>query len=318
MVPVMANLPDCRMMEMKPIFNQCGLDFFGPMTVKHGKYEGRKRWGLLLTCLTVRAVHLELVTSLESDAFILAPRRFIAHRGAPDDIFCDNGTNFVGAHRELGEAVSNLNSSDKLFTLLARKSIQWHFLPPKAPHMGGAWESLVKSVKRALRAVLETRCVREDTLHTVMCEVERVLNSRPLTYVGSDDDALKPLTPNHSLLHSSQSISVPVETSDCDFTSRKRWRQSQVITDHFWRRWRKEYLPTLSPRAKWKGEVPNLKVDDVVLIVDNCAPRGQWKLARIVEIMPGSDGRVRVAKVKTSSGYLTRPVSQLCLLEGDK
>jgi hypothetical protein len=251
---------------------------------------------------------------LETDAFILALRRFIARRGTPADMYSDNGTNFVGANKELKQALKALDR-DRIHDALSAKGIQWHFSPPRAPHFGGAWEILVKSVKRALKTVLRNQCVHEDTLQTVMCEVENVVNGRPLTHVSTDVSDAEPLTPNHFLLHRSMKVSSPLDTRDEDLATRKRWRLTQVLTDHFWRRWLKEYLPTLTVASKWTSEKPNLKPDDVVLVVDRNAPRGHWPLARVLEVFPGRDGRVRVVKVKTASGEYERAASELCLLE---
>ncbi len=314
-VPRMAQLPVARV-EMNSVWAATGCDYFGPIMIKRGR--GReKRWVCLLTSLTVRAIHLELASSLNSDAFILALRRFIARRGKPKKIFSDNGTNFVGASRELKEALASLDSV-KVHDNLAERGIEWHFNPPSAPHMGGVWERLVRSVKRTLDVVLKGHCVHEDTLHTFLCEVEAILNSRPLTPVSSSPHDLEALTPSHFLLGVPNNAHEIVESRESDLCSRKRWRQSQVLLDHFWRRWRREYLPSLTISQKWTEENPSLKVDDVVLLSDSNEPRGQWPLARVVEVCPGPDGRVRVVKVLTKNGVLTRPVAKLRLLEESK
>ncbi len=315
-VPFMADLPLARV-SMNPPFTFTGLDYFGPLLIKRGlsRQGTSKRWGCLFTCLSTRAVHLELVVSLETDAFILALRRFVARRSKPSHVFSDRGTNFVGAARELKLAVVHWNSDSRVQRYFVDNGIQWHFNPPKAPHMGGAWERLVRSVKRALKATLCNALVHEDTLHTALCEVEYILNSRPLTHVSSSHSDPEPLTPNHFLLNRSSDVSSPVDEADDGLSSRKRWRQCQFLADQFWRRWRREYLPTLTVRSKWLSEERDLEIDDVCLLVDHNAPRGQWPLARVIEVMPGRDGRVRTVKVKTASGELVRPVSQICLLE---
>ena len=314
-VPKMAQLPLARV-HMGSVWSTTMCDYFGPLSVKRGR--GReKRWVCIFTSLTVRAIHLEIAASLDTDAFIMALRRFIARRGKPKDLYCDNGTNFVGANSELKEALKSLDTG-RIHDFLAEKGTEFHFSPPKGQHMNGAVERLVKSVKRSLDVVLRSHCVFEDTLHTFLCEVESILNSRPLTHVSTDPRDPEPLTPAHFLLGIASDASAIVQSSESDICSRKRWRHTQLLADHFWNRWRKEYLPSLTVTRKWTEEVPNLKVDDVVLINDNNEARGRWPLARVVEICPSSDGRVRVVKVKTPSGVLTRPVARLCLLEEAK
>jgi transposase InsO family protein len=156
----MAQLPYERV-ATNSVWSYTGCDYFGPMIIKCGR-KREKRWGCLFTCLSVRAVHLEIASSLNADSVILALRRFIAFRGKPKKLFSDNGTNFVGTSRELKEALVGIDS-DKIHDTLAERGIEWCFIPPRAPHMGGAWERLVRSVKTSLKAVLRDQCVNEDT-----------------------------------------------------------------------------------------------------------------------------------------------------------
>ena len=125
----------------------------------------------------------------------------------------------------------------------------------------------------------------------------------------------EPLTPNHFLLLRPQPALAPTVTSPSNLDCRKRWRNVQAVADHFWRRWLREYVPYLTERRKWLNQVPNLKIDDVVIVVDPNTPRGHWPLARVIAIHPDSSGTVRTALVKTKTGSYVRPVSKLCLLE---
>ena len=177
-VPVMASLPRERLALCELPFTNTGVDYFGPISVKRGRVT-EKRWGCIFTCLTNHAVHLEVAGDLSTDSFIMALRRFRGRRGNRKTIRSDNGTNFVGANRGLGEAL-RLLSQERITGELAREGITWYFNPPSSPHMEGIFESMVKQVKRAMKTVINDQVLPEETLHTVLVETEAIVNSRPL------------------------------------------------------------------------------------------------------------------------------------------
>ncbi|CAH0663689.1 unnamed protein product [Chilo suppressalis] len=302
--PVMGNLPPARLAHHKRPFSFVGLDYFGPITISIGRRR-EKRYVALYTCLTVRAIHLEIVHSLSTDAAIMSLRRFIARRGTPSEIYSDNGTAFIGANRQLkqlyGQAVSDYATSE---------IIRWKFIPPSAPFMGGAWERLIKSVKTALKISLGDRTPSDEVLSTLLCEVEAIVNSRPLTHVPTNPNDQEALTPLHFILGSSSGRPFPASLQPSDLCSRQGWRRTLAMADIFWQRWIKEYLPTLCPR-RVPGNVPTLKVGDVVIIADGTLPRSSWPRGRISAVYPGKDGVIRVADVSTPSGILRRPLKKL-------
>ena len=311
--PLMGDLPEARF-DSQHAFSSVGLDFFGPLHVRVGR-KTERRYVLLITCLASRALHLEVTSSLDTDSFLLALRRFIAaRRGQPSHIFSDNWKSFKRADKELCEALRNWNM-EQLNDTMTQKNIKWHFNPPGAPHMGGCWERLIASVKRALRVVLGNQLVTDEVLTTVLTEVEFMLNSRPLTHVSNEAGDPEGLTPNHLLLGRASPSVSPGTFSGEQLCARRRWRQAQQLAEHFWKRWHKEYLPTLMRRGKWSRESRRIELGDTVLIAENNAPRGRWPLARVVKVFPGSDGRVRAVELKTKNGTCVRPVVKLCVLE---
>ena len=154
---LMADLPQERLSYLQPPFSFTGVDYFGPVTVKQ-VYRTRslsrhnKRYVCLFTCLTFRAIHLELCEDMSTDSFIMALRRFISRRGCPLKIMSDNGTNIVGANNELKKCLKGLSQKTMKNELLTH-NIECQFTPPGSPWMGGAWESLVKIAKRCLKTV---------------------------------------------------------------------------------------------------------------------------------------------------------------------
>ena len=187
-------------------------------------------------------------------------------------------------------------------------------MPPSATHMGGAWESLIKSVKRALCDILKTQTPREEILRTAFAEAEHIVNSRPLTFVSPEVDDLGAITPNHLLFGASLRNTLSRRYEMLEGSPRKQWAFAQLYANKFWRRWRKEYLPSLKARAKQSSESPEIKVGDIVIIWDNLSPRNTWKKGVIQEVRPGLDGRIRSEVFKTVTGLLTHPVAKLVRL----
>ena len=134
----MSDLPNSRLAANKLPFYLTGVDYFGSMFVKQRRAMV-KRWGCLFTCMTVRAVHIELVSSLSADSFINALQRFIGCRGKPSEITSDNETNFVDADKELRHSIQNLNNLT-VENSLKQRYMRWKFNCPYASHMGSEWE----------------------------------------------------------------------------------------------------------------------------------------------------------------------------------
>ena len=273
-----------------------------------------KRYGCLFTCLTTRAVHLEVAHSLDTESFLAAMSRFISRRGPVEKMYSDNGTNFTSADKELRDMIDVWNQK-QINDELLKKHIEWHFIPPSASHMGGVWERMVKSVKRVLKAILKETPIKDETLSTAMCQVEKILNDRPITPSSGDPRDPEPLTPNKLLLLRGNPCVSPGEFHKRDNYYNCRFRQAQLIADKFWSRWLKEYLPLLQQRVKWYDSVRNLSVGDVVLVCDDNCPRGQWPMGVVEEVHKGRDDLVRSVKLRCGTTRKTRPITKICLLE---
>ncbi|XP_070541129.1 uncharacterized protein [Ptychodera flava] len=263
----------------------------------------------------MRAIHLEVAYSLDTNSFINSLRRFIARRGQVKVLRSDNGTNLVGAERELREAINNWNQV-KIGTALGQKNITWQFNPPSGSHFGGIWERQIRTIRKVLFSLLKEQMVHlnDEALQTLFCEIEAIVNGRPITKVSDDPNDLGALTPNHLLMLQANQTSPPDVFSKDDCYVRRQWRQIQYLTDVFWRRWIREYLPMLQERQKWTKPRRNLQVGDIVLVIDNSIPRNSWPMAKITEIMQDHRGLVRVARVKTRMNTLVRPVDKLCMI----
>nr|XP_049464893.1 uncharacterized protein LOC125907321 [Anopheles coluzzii] len=292
------------------------VDYFGPFLVAVGR-RVEKRWGVIFTCLTTRAVHLEIAHSLNTALCIMAIRRFIARRGSPLEIISDRGTNFVGASRELDEALK-LVDHEKLMVEFCGPNLKWTFNPPGAPHFGGCWERLVRSVKTVLGKLDLPRRPTDEVLGSTFTEIELILNSRPLTYVPLDNEMSGPITQNHLLLGSSNGSKPPIPPCEGPAAVQSGWKAAQLNADIFWRKWVAEYLPTLTRRTKWFQPVQPIQEGDVVIVVDNTLPRNSWPKGRVTSVVHAKDGQVRQATVDTGCGTYVRPAHKIADLDLEK
>ncbi|XP_055614770.1 uncharacterized protein LOC129761092 [Toxorhynchites rutilus septentrionalis] len=307
-IPRMAQLPAARLASFQRLFTHTGLDLFGPLLVKIGR-SYTKRWIAVFTCLTIRAVHVEVVHSLSTRSCVEAIRRFVVRRGSPATIYSDNGTNFREASRLLQDQIEQLAAT---FT---SSSTKWIFIPPGTPHMGGAWKRMVRSIKTAIDAAYSSHGkLNDETLATLVVEAEGIVNSRPLTYLPIPSEESEALAPNHFLLGSSSRVRLQAEADDSAADLQLSFSQIQLHLNTFWRRWLREYLPTLNKRTKWFGDVRPVAAGDLVVIVDE-STRNKWERGRILEVIRGSDGRIRQAIVQTARGLIRRSVSKLAVLE---
>lgn len=311
--PLMSDLPPCRLAAHSRPFTHMGVDYFGPILVSANR-RTEKRWVLIATCLTIRAIHLQIAHSLTTDSCILALRNVMARRGTPAVIYSDQGTNFRGASKELKIAAESLDQ-ERLMTEFTTPHTSWSFNPPASPHMGGAWERIIRTVKQNLAKLLPNRTLSYEVLENLLIEVENVINSRPLTSIPLEDDESPVLTPNHILLGSSNGLRpwVPLEYSPVAL--RNCWMSSQIMANQFWRQWVRDYLPSITRRTKWFDPAKPLEVGDIVIIADSSFPRNCWPKGRIIATKPGADGQVRWATVQTASGIYERSAVKLAVLD---
>ena len=312
--PQMSALPAARVSPYTSPFASTGVDLAGPYDIKINR-SLVKRWIVVFTCLTMRAVHIEVAHSLSSDSFILCLRNFVNRRGECRDMYSDCGTNFKGADKELKRAIEELNLAKVAETATIR-GIKWHWNPPASPHMGGAWERMVRSIKTVLKVLLQGHPLKEDTFQSFLIEAEFIINSRPLTFVALEAPNEEALTPNHFLLGSSSGLKSQEPVCLFEHNARKQWKHAQELADHFWRRWVREYAPIIARRSKWFAPTKPTQIGDCVLIVNENAPRNSWEKGVVVELHQSpNDGVVRSATVKTSRTLRRRPIVKLAILD---
>ena len=311
-MPPTPQLPGFRLSD-EFAFTSIGVDFAGPVYVKdiYDKSSNmNKAYIVLYTCASSRAVHLDLIPRLTTEAFVRSFKRFIARRGVPNLVVSDNGSTF---------------KSEELKKLLAEHNIDWKFNVALAPWWGGFFERLVRSTKRCLKKTLGTARVSFEELLSVVVEIEGILNSRPLTYV--DDELRNPLTPSQliigrRLLSSERKTGGPPSTAPQTGSElSKRAKYLTTVLSQFWRRWQKEYLTELRVHhnCQSKNRQPTVEIGDVVCIHKDKTPRQFWNMGVVKSLITGRDGFHRGAVVRTRSGdrviEVTRPLKKLYPVE---
>ena len=253
---MMGNLPQVRTSQSLRPFLNVGVDYCGPLYIKEKRFQNRKKlkvYVAIYVCMGTKAVHLELVSDLTTEAFIASLKRLFSRRGKSKTIYSDNGKNFVGANRELNELYQLLLSSEhnkNVQQFLMSERITWHFIPPGAPHFGGLWEAAVKSFKHHLLRTVGDTLLTYEQFQTCIIEIEAILNSRPISPMSSDPNDFRPLTPGHILIGGPLTSFPQIDLSDTGSNRLSAWEHAQKMREHFWKRWHKEYLNQLIVRSK--------------------------------------------------------------------
>lgn len=315
----MGDLPSSRVTKTRP-FNRVGIDYCGPFYIKERKFRNTKKikiYVAIFVCMVVKAIHIETVSDLSTETFLGALKRFIARRGKPIAIYCDNATNFKGAKNELNELHVLLESKelkDKVSYFTNCNNIEFHFIPPSSPHFGGLWEAGVKSFKHHFKRVASNSLFTFEEFYTLSTEIESILNSRPLVPISSDINDISVLTPGHFLIGDSL-ISLP-EPDLLTIPSNRlsSWQLISQVRQHFWKRWSLEYLNELNIRQKWNKGSMNPKLGMLVLLKEDNVPCMQWPMARIHQLHPGNDGVVRTVTLKIGDNLLKRPMKKIAIL----
>ncbi|XP_066145931.1 uncharacterized protein [Euwallacea fornicatus] len=316
---LMAHLPKERLQVTRP-FTNVGVDYGGPYSIKSSrlrKASSTKAYIAIFVCLSTRAVHLELVSELSTQAFLLTLKRFISRRGIPTTIFSDNAKNFLGARNQLKSLYDFFKSKatkDSIQTFTSKTRISWKFIPPRSPHHGGIWEAAIKSAKYHLIRIMGNMALTFEEMSTILTQIEAVMNSRPLCQLSDDPCDLNCLTPGHFLIGSNL-MSYP--EPDLEAVSQNRlsiYKKCTWVQQQFWKCWSKSVLNQLQIRPKWSKATKNIEINDIVLLKDEQTHPLRWPLARVVEVFTGKDNLVRVIKVKTQGGEYTRAITKVCSL----
>ncbi|XP_062538281.1 uncharacterized protein LOC134206570 [Armigeres subalbatus] len=283
---LMADLPSVRVTP-GTVFLNVGIDLCGPFYIR---YPGRrgvpiKAFVCIFVCLATKAVHMEVVADLSTQAFLASFKRFVAIRGKPHLVMCDNATNFVGANKELEELRQHMNNQQVQHAVVnaaLEDGIEFKFIPPRTPNFGGLWEAAIAAI----------------------------LNSTPLMPVSNDPTDFTALTPGHFLVGRPLTAVPQPALQEIPENRLSHWQRTQGFVQQLWRKWKTQYLSDLLNRTKWTRSRDNISIGTMVLVKEDKLPPQKWRLGRVTEIFPGQDGIVRVVTIRTQDGIF-RPISLL-------
>ena len=271
---VMGNLPKERL-KLAPPWYSTSIDLFGPFTIRDTvkKHTTSKAYGVIFNCIGTRVVYLDLAPDYNTESFLMVLCRFVSLRGYPSKIYSDKGAQLVAASQELKNVMKSWDW-EKLKSFGVMEGFESNFTPADAPWQNGTSESLIRSVKRSLKAAIGESILTFSELQTVLFEVANLINERPIGRHPRSAEDSSYLCPNNLLLGRS-TTRVPSGPFNESTNARLHFEFIQNIVDSFWKRWTTNYFPDLIVCQKWHTAHRNLKTGDLVLIQDSNLVRGQ-------------------------------------------
>ena len=301
---LMGQLPMARVTPSPP-FTHTGIDYAGPITITSWKGRGSKTykcWICIFVCFSTSAVHLELVSDYSTDGFLAAYKRFISRRGRPYRLYSDCGTNFIGADKELRTLFRQAQlENSTMYNSIVNEGTQWIFNPPAAPHMGGKWEAVVKSIKFHLRRTIGDTLLTFEASVTLLTQIEGLLNSRPLEPLSEDPEDVIALTPGHFLIGTALNSVLEPSLLNLNESRLSKWQLIQRMTQQFWHQWSTQYLHRLQSISKCHHPSHEINVGSLVLLTDERSPPSKWPLTRVTQLHPGIDNLTRFVILKTAT-----------------
>ena len=311
---IMGHVPNERL-SPAPAWSYTSVDLFGPYSIK-GETNKRSRgrgYGVIFNCMLTRAVYLDLATDYSTDGFILVLRRFISIRGCPLKMWSDRGSQLKAADKEVRQIIAGLDEK-AIIEFGSSKAFDWTFTTPNAPWQNACSESLIKSVKKVLKFVIGDQILSFSEMLTVLFETADMVNSRP---IGRHPTSLEDgayLSPNDVLLGRSTK-EIPNTSFDTSSNLCVRQRFCQKIVNAFWKKWTRDFFPSLIIRQKWHTSQRNIRVGDIVIMQDANALRGKWKLGKVSRADPSlRDGFVRNIEIQHGNTTVQRLVQKVVVL----
>ena len=304
--PLTSALPEYRTEGSKP-FEVTGVDFAGPLSYRVSKEELGKYSSIIFMCTSSRAVHLEVTRTQMADEFEKKLNALISRRTRPHVIVSDN----AGVFNTTADWIRAIRKSEKLHKYLVREEIRWQFNLARSPWSGGFYERLIKEIKKTLHKTLERSRLSYEAMESVVMDIERNLNNRPLIYVEAEGEEEVIMWGRDA---------HPIEDSELIRDDKEKLtkmnKRLEEAKANGWRRWKREYIHSLMEghrQNKKEGATP--VVGEVVPVIGDEKNRGEWKKEKVPHLIKGKDGVVRGVILLHKGHTIERPLQLVCPLE---
>ena len=317
--PKVTNLPKHRVNLVQP-FKQVGIDFTGEIILTDENNCDKKHYLLVFTCLTIRAIYIEVLPDRETKSVVLAFIRFTNLHGIPSHLYSDNEKSFIAG----GDVIKHVFKESLFVDKFSKYNIKHITIPCYSAWVGSTWERLIRVIKSCLYKTIGNSKVNYFQMTTVVSDIVNAVNARPLTYRCAGDHGLEIISPNcfvkpyvhDSLMFCYDEDDLLEKAPPSRKVVVKALKNRDQIISEFKKLWHEEYLLSLREQCKDLHEIDfenKIRVNDVVLVKGPpMVKRPFWKLGRVVELFPGDDGKIRSVKVKRSDGEIA--LHSLCHL----
>ena len=320
---LMADIPAHQLYPCPP-FSYVSLDFAGPYMVKAmgNSRTQLKVWGLVVVCQNTRAIKMYATAGYGTDDFLTAFTRFTANHGNPLLVVSDSGSQLVKAGKLIDQIDLSKLDWNKISEGAAKNGTKWKVVEPGCQWRNGLAESAVKLVKSTLALTLASqRTLNFTELDTLFSSVANVVNQRPIAVQNFTEDDYHAICPNDLLLQRSKNTVPGVQYTEEDSLTRRQ-QVLKEIEDTWWRQWIVQALPHLVPFKKWRQEHRSVRKGDIVLVLyDKSIGKGDYRLARVIDVFPDAHGVVRTVRIgfrrrnarEASLPYVQKPLDEMNL-----
>ena len=258
-----------------------------------------KAYGVMLCCLSKKALKILATTGYSTEQFLVAYRKFIGNQGSPAVVISDHGSQLLSAAKKQADPEAQDIKWEEIVGLAGRSGTKWTFTERGSPWRNGTAEAMVKLAKETLGHQLQSHLSLDwSELDSLFSQVADIINNRPLGVFHSEEDYHQ-ICPNDLLLgRSHKPTGEPNLLDDPEVDIKKILSAREELVQRWWKEWERKVFPTLLPRKKWHHQSRNVQVGDIVLVQYKGRIKTVWKLGKVSDVFPDKHSFVRTVEVE--------------------